>query len=155
MGFFSNIKHKQIKSFTKGACRAMLIAFGIAEAEAEKGKLEAKVYGDLAVKALSTRPGWSMIEQNLFQHKSGEKLKIEKEYSLADVILSVVLIEMEEFILKDDSPEEILGIVTDEFTKFFSAIPENEIGAVVKRNPEWVRMFGATTMSKFGYKGLK
>ena len=96
-----------------------------------------------------------MIEQNLFQHKSGEKLKIEKEYSLADVILSVVLIEMEEFILKDDSPEEILGIVTDEFTKFFSAIPENEIGAVVKRNPEWVRMFGATTMSKFGYKGLK
>ena len=70
----------------------MLIAFGIAEAEAEKGKLEAKVYGDLAAKALSTRPGWSMIEQNLFQHKSGEKLKIEKEHSLADVILIVVFI---------------------------------------------------------------
>jgi len=155
MGFFSNVKHKQIKSFTKGACRAMLFAFGIAEAEAEKGKLEAKVYGDLAVKALSTRPRWKMIEQNLFEHKSGEKLKVEKEHSLADVILSVVLIEMEEFILNDDNPEEILGIITDEFTKFFSVISEDEIGAILKRNPEWTRMLGAVSMRKMGYGGLK
>lgn len=133
----------------------MLFAFGIAEAEAEKGKLEAKAYGDLAAKALSTRPGWKMIEQNLFEHKSGEKLQIEKEHSLADVILSVVLIEMEGFILNDDNPEEILGIITDEFTKFFSAVSEGEIGAVIKRNPEWARMLGAITMRKYGYGGFK
>lgn len=153
MGFFSNIKHKQIRSFTKGACGAMRGAFGIAETE--KGKLETKIYGDLAEKALSTRPGWNMIEQNLFEHKSGEKLKIEKEHSLADVILSVVLIEMEEFILNDDNPEEILGIVTDEFTKFFAAIPEDEIVVIVRKNPEWIRMLGATTMHKFGHRELK
>ncbi len=155
MGFFSNIKHKQIRSFTKGACRAMLFAFGIAEAKAEKGKLEAKMYSDLAAKALSTRPGWKMIEQNLFEHKSGEKLQIEKEHNLVDVILSVVLIEMEEFVLNDNNPEEIRGLITDEFTKFFSAIPEDEIGAIVKRNPEWIRMLGAVTMRKMGYGGLK
>jgi len=155
MGFFSNIKHKQIKSFTKGACRAMLFAFGIAEAEAEKGKLEAKMYGDLAAKALSTRPEWKMIEQNLFEHKGGEKLQIEKGHSLADVILSVVLIEMEEFVLNDDNPEEILGLIIDEFTRFFSAVSENEIGAIVKRNPEWTRMLGAVIMHKMGYGRLK
>jgi len=133
----------------------MLFSFGIAEAEAEKVKLEVMTYGDLSVKVLTSRPNWKMIEQNLFEHKSGEKIKIEKEHSLADVILSTILIEMEEFILDDKNPEEILGVIAGEFTKFFSAIPENEIWAVVKRNSEWIRMLGSITMRKMGYKGLK
>ena len=132
----------------------MLFSFGVAELEAKKEKLEAKVYDDLATKALSTRPEWSMIEQDLFEHKSGEKLEIGEEHSLADVVLGVVLVEMEEFILNNNNPEEILGIITNEFTRFFSVALEDEIGEIVKRNPEWTRMLGAVTARKMGYKGL-
>ncbi len=127
----------------------MLFSFGVAEAEAEKAILEAKIYGDLAAKALSNRPRWKITERNLFEFKNGEKLKIDEGGSLADVILSVVLIEMEEFILNDNNPEEILGAITDEFVKFFSAISEKEIWEIVRKNPVWVRMFGATTIRKF------
>ncbi len=137
MGIFGNIKHKQIKSFTKGACKSMLISFLAFQDQMKKGKIEAKLFSDLATKALSTRPGWKMIEQNIFEHKSGEKIKIEKSHTLADVILSVVLVETKELIHNDDNPKEIVGIITDEFKKFFSSIPEKEIEDVIKRNKEW------------------
>lgn len=155
MGFFSSIKHKQIKSFTKGACRAMLISFLAFEDQMKRGKIEAKLFSDLASKALSTRPGWKEIERKTFEHKGGAKLKIEEGHNLADVILGVVLIEMEEYVLNDNNPEEIFGVITDEFKKFFTSIPEKEIDEVVKRNQEWTRMLGAVTMRKLGYRGLK
>lgn len=133
MGFFKAIKHSQIKSFIKGACRAMLFSFGVAEAEAKKGKIEVRVWGDLAAKALSNRPGWKIVEKNIFEHKSGIQLKISEEYSLADVILSVVLIEMEEFILNDNNPEGILEIINGEFVKFFS-LSDEACGQIARKN---------------------
>jgi len=62
MGFFSSIKHKQIKSFTKGACRSMLASFLAFEDQMKRGKIEAKLFNDLVSMALSTRPGWKEID---------------------------------------------------------------------------------------------
>jgi len=152
MGFFSSIEQKQIRSFTKGACRAMLASFLAFEDQMKRGKIEARLFSDLATKALSTRPGWKLVEERLFEHKSGTKLKIEEGQNLADVILGIVLIEMKEYILNDNNPEEMLDIVTEEFKKFFSSISENEIENVVKNNQEWTRMLGTVTMRKFGHK---
>jgi hypothetical protein len=132
MGFFSNIKHKQIKSFTKGACRAMLLGFGIAEAEVQAGKFKAKVYGDLAAKVLSTRPGWKMVETNIFEYKDGKQRKITQEDSLADVVHDVCFIEMETFIESDNKPGEIIGIILEEIMDFFK-IPDSEQGEFVRR----------------------
>jgi len=125
MGIFSNVKHWQIKSFTKRACRAMLTSFLSFEDQMKKEKIEAKLFSDLAVKALSTRPGWKMIADNIFERKSGERIKINKEDTLADVTLSVILIEMQEFIFNDNSPEEIFSLILAEFQKFFSISDEN------------------------------
>jgi len=124
MGIFDFIKYGQIKSFTKGACRSMLLAFGEAEAEAKEGKIEAKLYSDLAAKALSNRPRWKEIEKNTFQHSSGEKLKIKKDDNLANVALNVILIEMDEFIFNDEQPEKILTLIVEEFRNFFKVSDE-------------------------------
>jgi len=132
MGFFSNIKHKQIKSFTKGACRAMLFTSGIAEAEFEKGKLEAKVYADLVAKALSFRPRWKMVEQNIFEYKDGQQRKITQEDSLADVVHDVCFIEMKTFIESDDKPGEIIGIILEEIMNFFK-MSDSKWGEFVRR----------------------
>ena len=155
MGFLNNIKQNQIKFFTKGACRAMLASFLIFEDQMKKGKIEANLLSDLVVRALSMRSGWKLVEENIFKYRTKKKLKIEKDSSLADVTLSVVLIEMEEFILNDVNPEEILGIITDEFTKFFSAVAEEEIKIIIKRNSEWIRILGAVAMRRMGHKGFK
>lgn len=120
MGLLHTIKVWQIKSFTKGACRAMLISFGAFEHQLDKGKIEARLYSDLAAKALSTRPGWKQINENTFQHSSGKELKIIAEDNLANVTLSVILIEMEEFIFNDEHPDEILKLFVSEFRRFFS-----------------------------------
>ncbi|OGY39224.1 MAG: hypothetical protein A2418_01385 [Candidatus Brennerbacteria bacterium RIFOXYC1_FULL_41_11] len=132
MGFFSNIKHKQIKSFTKGACRAMLLGFGIAEAEVQAGKFEARVYGDLAAKALSARPGWKMVEQNVFEYKDGQQRKITQEDSLADVVHDVCFIEMKTFIESDNKPGEIIGIILEEIMNYFK-MPDSEWEEFVRR----------------------
>ena len=144
MGIFSGIKHAQIKSFIKGAYRTMLVSFLAFEDQMKKGKIEAKLFSDLAAKALSTRPKWKMIEKNIFEHKTGKQIKIRKADTLADVVLSVVLIEMQEFILNDNNPEEIFSVIVEEFQKFFSA-PEE----LTKRNPEYLKTLGGITMNKY------
>lgn len=133
MGIFSNVKHWQIKSFTKGACRAMLTSFLVFEDQMKKGKIEANLFSDLAARALSTRPGWKMIAENTFERKIGERIKINKEDTLADVSLSVILIEMQEFILNDNNPEEIFSLILTEFQKIFS-ISDEKMEKMTEKN---------------------
>lgn len=152
MGIFGNVKHWQIKSFTKGACRAMLISFLAFEDQMKKGKIEAKLFSDLAAKALSTRPGWKMISENTFERKFGEQVKINKEDTLADVTLSVVLIEMQEFILNDNNPEEIFSLILNEFQKFFS-ISDEDMEKITKKNKNFLSTLGGTQIAKFKQGG--
>jgi len=133
MGIFGNIKHWQIKSFTKGACKAMLISFFTFEEQMKKGKIEAKLFSDLAARALSTRPGWKMIAENTFERKIGEIIKINKEDTLADVTLSVILIEMQEFILNDNNPKEIFSFIINEFKRSFS-ISDEDMEKITQKN---------------------
>ena len=132
MGFFSNIKHKQIKFLTKDVCRAMLLGFGVAEAEVNAGKFEEKVWGDLAAKALSTRPGWEMVGENIFEYKDGQQRKIKQGDSLADVVHDVCFIEMKTFIEGDNNPGEIIGTILEEIMNFFK-MPDSEWGEFVRR----------------------
>lgn len=147
MGIFQNIKHWQVKSFTKGACRAMLISFHAFDHQAKQGKIEAKLFSDLAAKALSTRPGWKMTAKNTFERKSWEHITIKKNDTLADVVLSVILIETQEFILNDNNPEEIFSIILDEFQKFFS-ISDEDMEKITKRNDYFFVTLGGIQNTK-------
>lgn len=152
MGIFNGVKHWQIKSFTKGACRAMLVSFLAFEDQMKKGKIEAKLFSDLAAKALSTRPKWRMIEENVFERNIGERIKIEKEDTLADVVLSVILIEMKEFIFNDSNPEEIFSLIINEFQKFFS-LPDESMEKLTKKNKEFLAILGGIQINKIKHGG--
>lgn len=128
----------------------MLISFLAFEEQMKKGKIAARLYSDLIGKALSTRPQWKMVEENVFERNIGERIEIKKADTLADIVLSVILIEMREFIMNDNKPEESLAVILDEFKKFFSSTPEKEVEEVIERNQERTRMLGAVTMRKFG-----
>lgn len=152
MGIFGNVKHWQIKSFTKGACRAMLASFLAFEDQMKKGKIEAKLFSDLAARALSTRPGWKMTTENIFERKFGERIKIKKEDTLADVTLSVILIETQEFILNDNNPEEIFSTILTEFQKFFS-ITDEEMEKMTKKNENFLSTLGGVQIAKIKQGG--
>jgi len=151
MSIFNSVKRWQIKSFTRGTCRAMLVSFCVFEAQRKKGKIEVRLYSDLAAKALSTRPRWKMIEENVFERDFGEKIIIKKKDTLADVVLNIILIEMQKSILNDNKPEEIFYLIIDEFKKFFSA-SENITEEVVKRN-EKLQAIQSTIMQNKTQKG--
>jgi len=129
----------------------MLVSFCVFEAQRKKGKIEVRLYSDLAAKALSTRPRWKMIEENVFERDFDEKIIIKKKDTLADVVLNIILIEMQKSILNDNKPEEIFYLIIDEFKKFFSA-SENITEEVVKRN-EKLQAIQSTIMQNKTQKG--
>ena len=152
MGIFSGIKHAQIKSFTRGACRAMLVSFLAFEDQMKKGKIEAKLFSNLAAKALSTRPKWKMVEENVFERNIGERIIIKKEDTLADVTLSVVLIEMQEFIQNDNNPEEMFSLIITEFQKFFS-ISDEDMEKITKKNKDFLVTLRGVQIAKIKHGG--
>jgi len=154
MGIFNTIKHWQINSFTKGACRSMLTSFHAFKYQAEKGKIEAESFSDLAAKALSTRPKWKLISENTFERNTGERIEIKKEDTLADVVLSVILIEMKGFILNDNDPGEILGTILVEFRKFFSIASDSDIGKLIQRNQEYINVLGTIALASVRKSGF-
>lgn len=155
MGIFNTIKHWQIKSFVRGACRSMLVSFHAFKHQAEEGKIEAGLFSDLAAKALSTRPKWKLISENTFERTTGERIEIKKEDTLADVVLSVILIETKEFILNDNDPGEILGTILVEFRKFFSIATDSDMDKIYKKNQEFSKILGAVTLASVHKSGLR
>src|SRR3989344_9200872 len=136
MGFLRNLKLKQVRSFAKGACKALFLGFNIAQAEVGSGKLKIESYGDLAAKALSARPRWKMIEKNIFEYKDGRQRNIIAEDSLADVVHDVVFMEMQEFIENDKNPSEIINTIMEEILGFFKMTEEEESEFVRKKTRE-------------------
>lgn len=128
----------------------MLISFLAFKDQMERGKIEAKLFSDLSAKALSTRPKWKMVKENIFEHNNGEQIKIKKEDTLADVVLSVILIEMNKFIVNDSNSEKIFSLILDEFYKFFS-LSDEEYEKITKKNKEFNTILCDVQMNKIGY----
>lgn len=148
MGILKQFSYWQYKRFVKGACRAMLINFNVAGENTKTGKLHAPLMSDLAAYSLSTRPGWKALNARSFQHNSGETIDIQDDDSLATVTLSVILVEMEEYLLKEENPIEALKIITDAWKAFFSA-PED----LLTNNKRYTQTLGAAAMENIKRNG--
>mgnify|MGYP003473196434 CR=1 FL=1 len=148
MGFLDKIIHRQIKSLTKQICQAMLLAFSMAEASVKNGENNIQSYGDLAAIALLTRFRWKKTNDSIFEYENGKKIEVTADSSLADVTLSVILIELQDSILTASNPEEVFGIVTDEFVSRFTTTSDEEVWALVRKNKTWKETMGAVHIAR-------
>ncbi len=118
MGLVQTIQKKQLKSFTKGACKSMLAAF-----EKGKKKFPNANYRDLLCFTLSTRPRWKQVGNFKFKRRSGEEIDIDKEDKLEDVVRKMVFFEAanQGFFKYDNLNEkaEKFTIVVREISNFF------------------------------------
>jgi len=137
MGFADWIANRNLKTFANGIFKSMVITAEMHRNYAVKKGVEVKLYSDLAVMALTDRPGWDLLEENIFVNKSGSRLKIEKDYSVADVSLLVVLFELEEHLKPNMISEDILELVVSEYKKMFK-LPQDKINRIIKA---WANSF--------------
>lgn len=137
MGLTDWLANRNLKSFTKGVLKSMVISAEMHRNYAEKKGKAIKLYSELAGIALTDRPGWDLLEENIFVNKSGSRLKIESDYSVADVSLLVVLFELEEHLKPGVISEFMLDTVVNEYKKMFK-LPQDKINRIIKA---WANSF--------------
>jgi hypothetical protein len=87
----------QVKGFVKGCYRAMLSS-ALAFKDQDGGT--APNYADYARKAMTTRPRWHMVSNDVTSYvfEKGRTITITDDMSVFDVIKLVVAIELEEIV---------------------------------------------------------
>lgn len=126
MGFFDFLLPTPA-SHAIGVCRAMNIAFNVQlEKEKKQGKTEL-TFGEIAKRALITRPGWELVNATTFRNKrNGELFDIDVVHdSLADVVKRVVAIETPIFLmhkrkLSEQDVELAIRQAVEAVDKYFS-----------------------------------
>lgn len=155
MGFTAWLAERQIRSFTRGICKTMVFGSNLHLNYAQKKGIKINSYSDLAVMTLKDRPGWKNVGENIFVHKKGPSLSIDKDYSVADMTLFVILCELEAKLGRQSITRQILNTVINEYRKYFKNYPEEKIKIVVRAWSYRPRVNGGLNFSFFIDEWLK
>lgn len=131
MSIFDRFKDWNIRMFVRGIQNTMLFSFISFQEQSKKENNEAKTYNELSYLALTTRPGWKVVQPKVFSHKSGFQFNVKSDYSLADITLIVVLQEFASNQNLKDIPSRALSIIKEEFVKKYKEYPDSQFAYIL------------------------